>query len=160
MARLPDRFDLWVRQARACPDPARQTDYILGAMVALKEWWLLNHGTKENPSAARTQIDGEPCVLVFSDAARIEEFLEHKTGLGPKDGAPIAIPGPAALGWCVECRVGLVVNPDENGAVLIPLAQAESFHTAWKARVATHSAGFWIPNMTSEEEDFWQENGL
>jgi hypothetical protein len=65
---------------------------------------------------------------------------------------------PAALAWCVECRTGVLVNPPEDAA-LIPFSQIEAFHREWKARGERQAAGFWIPNMTSEEEDFWQEHG-
>ncbi len=70
----------------------------------------------------------------------------------------ITIPAPAAMAWCVECGMGVLVNPPEDSA-LIPFAQLEVYHREWKARGARQSTGFWIPNMTSEEEDFWQEHG-
>jgi hypothetical protein len=163
MGRLPDRFDLWLLKANECPDPARQLDYILGAMIGLKEWWLINIGTKEKPSAAKTQVESDLCVLVFSDLARLEEFLEGKEGLVPKgETSPtIAIPSPAALGWCVDCGVGLIVNPDEaEGTVLVPFEQVKAFHTEWMNRGGSQTTGFWIPNMSSEEEDFWQQHGM
>jgi hypothetical protein len=163
MARLPDRFDLWVRKARECQDPARQADYILGALVGLKEWFFLNVGTKEAPQAARTQIESDLCVFVYSDAGRIEEFIEEGRGLNhlPKDTPPpvIAIPSAAALEWCVKCQTGLLVNPGEE-TVLIPFDQLEVFHAEWSQRGGRQAAGFWIPNLSTEEEDFWREHGL
>ncbi len=161
MGRLPDRFDLWLRKARESTDPARQVDYVLGALVGLKEWFFLNTGTKERPMAAKTQIESDLCVLVFSDAARVEEFLEGKEGLVPKgDVLPaIVIPSAAALAWCVESQTGLLLNPNGEG-VLIPLEQVKAFHAEWIQRGGRQAAGYWIPNMTSEEEDFWQANGL
>ena len=161
MGRLPDRFDLWLRKARECGDPAREANYVLGALMGLKDWLFLNIGTKEKPMAAKTQIEGDLCVLVFSDTGRIEEFIQDKEGLVPKgDALPaIAIPTAAALAWCVESQTGLLLNPNDE-AVLIPLGQVKAFHAQWNQRGGRQASGFWIPNMTSEEEDFWQEHGL
>src|ERR1700683_1308929 len=160
MARLPDRFDLWVRKARQCPDPARQADYVLGALSGLEEWHFINLGTKEKPQAARTQIDADPYILVYSNLDRVDEFI-RENGVADKS-VPlpvISIGAAVAMAWCVECRVGLFVNSPED-AVMIPFAQLEHFHTEWIRRGGRQASGFWIPNMTSEEEDFWQENGL
>jgi len=162
MARLPDRFDLWVRKARECRDTARQADYVLGSLAGLKEWHFLNVGTREAPQAAKTQIGSDPCVFVFSDVSRIEELIQEGGGAqNPQRNEPlpvITIPAAAAMAWCVECRTGLLVNPGED-AVMIPFAQVETFHAEWRRRGGRQAAGFWIPNMTTEEEDFWRENG-
>jgi len=160
MARIPDRFDLWVRKARECDNPVRQVDYVLGALAGLKEWHFFNLGTKEKPQAARTQIDTDPYLLVYSDLGRIEDFIQEQ-GAVPRN-APlpvITVPAPAAMAWCVECRVGLLVNAPEP-AVMIPFAQVEAFHAEWSKRGGRQAPGFWIPNMTSEEEDFWQQHGI
>ena len=158
MARLPDRFDLWVRKARECRDTARQADYIMGALAGLKEWHFLNAGTRENPLPAQAEIEGARYLPVFSDPGRIEEIQE--AGARPGDPlATITIPTAAAMAWCVELRTGLLVNPGEDSA-LIPLRQLEIFHAEWKQRGGRQAAGFWIPNMTTQEEDFWQERGL
>jgi len=164
MARLPDRFDLWVRKARECRDPARQADYILGALAGLKEWHFLNVGTRESPQAARTQIGAGSCLLVYSDMSRIEELIQEggRSLQNPRRKEPlpvITIPAAAAMSWCVECQAGLLVNPGED-AVLIPFAQLEAFHAEWRQRGGRQAAGFWIPNMSTEEEDFWREHGL
>src|SRR5471030_1371529 len=102
MARLPDRFDLWVRKARECRDPARQVDYVLGALAGLKEWHFLNIGPKEAPQVAKTQIGADPCVLVYSDVGRIEELVRKGDGLLPKNNPlpVITIPTAAAMAWC------------------------------------------------------------
>jgi hypothetical protein len=160
VARLPDRFDLWVRKARECKDTARQADYVLGALAGLKEWHFLNLGTQEKPQAAKSRIDTDPYLLVYSDVDRIEEFIREQRGLHKNDPLPvITVPTEAAMKWCVECRTGLLVNPPEN-AVMIPLSQVEALHAEWSRRGGRLAAGFWIPNITTEEEDFWQENGL
>ena len=162
MARIPDRFDLWVRKARECRDPARQADYILGALAGLTEWHFLNIGTKEAPQAARTEIEAEPCLLVYSDVGRIEELFSQGEGLLPK-GEPLPVittPTATAMAWCVECRMGLLVNAREDGeTVMVPFDQLEAFHAEWTQRGGRQAAGFWIPNMTTEEDDFWQEHG-
>jgi hypothetical protein len=162
MSRLPDRFDLWVRKARECSDPARQVDYVLGALAGLKEWHFLNIGTKETPQAAQTQIESDRCLLVFTDLGRIEEMVDEDSGLlKDKEALPvISIPTPIAMAWCVECRVGLLVNAREDAdTVLIPFDQVQAFHTEWSQRGGRQASGFWIPNMTTQEEDFWQEHG-
>ena len=162
MPRLPDRFDLWVRKARELSDPARQTDYILGALAALKEWHFLNIGSKEQPQAAKTEMDGVPCLLFFSDVTRLDELIRISGAVKHVPaGEPlpvISIPSAAALPWCVECQIGLLINPSED-AVMIPYEQVNDFYLEWKER-DTYQTGFWIPNMTSEEDDFWQEHGL
>jgi hypothetical protein len=158
MARLPDRFDLWVRKARQCRDAARQADYVLGALAGLKEWHFLNAGTRGKPAPAQAEIEGARYLLVFSEPGRVEEIHEERARPG---GPPetITIPTAAAMPWCVKNRMGLLVNPGEDSA-LIPLERLESFHTEWTLRGGRQAAGFWIPNMTTEEEDFWQEHGL
>ena len=163
MSRLPDRFDLWVRKARECPDPNRQADYVLGALAGLREWHFLNIGTAEKPQAAKTELGADSCMLVFSDVGRIEDLIQESGAERhlPK-GAPvpaISVATEAAMKWCVECKVGLLINPSED-AVMIPFDLVKSFHEAWSERGGRAASGFWIPNMTSEEEDFWQEHGL
>jgi hypothetical protein len=158
MARLPDRFDLWVRKARECRDADRQTDYILGALAGLKEWHFLNVGARENPLPAQAEIEGARYLPVFSDPGHVEEIHEAGMHLGAPL-ATITIPTTAAMAWCVELRTGLLVNPGEDSA-LIPLQRLETFLAEWKQRGGRQAAGFWIPNMTTEEEDFWQEHGL
>ncbi len=163
MSRLPDRFDLWLRKARECADADRQADYVLGALAGLKEWHFLNIGTAEKPQAAKTQLGDDSCVLVFSDPGRIEDLIEES---GAKKHLPTGAPVPAisvateaAMKWCVECKVGLLINPSED-AVMIPSELVKSFYEEWSQREGWAASGYWIPNMTSEEEDFWQEHGL
>ena len=154
MARLPDRFDLWVRQARACADPERQADFVLGALASLPYWHLLNIGTRESPQPAEVEVEGVRCLLIFSDSDRVEEMTAGTESMPP----PIAMPSIKAFPWCLargDCA-GLLINPGED-AVLVPRDHVEHFYQAWLAR---RPAGYWIPNMTSEEEDFWQQHGL
>jgi len=160
MPRLPDRFDLWVRRARECADPARQADYVLGALAGLKEWHFLNVGTRETPRAAEADLAGAACLLVFSDAGRVEELIAGDGGLSATGSLSLlTIPTAGAMAWCVERRTGLLVNPGEDAA-MIPFEQVAAFHAEWSQRGGRQASGFWIPNMTTEEEDFWQEQGL
>jgi hypothetical protein len=162
MAAIPDRFDLWVRKARECGDPARQVDYVLGALAGLNDWHFLNLGTGQKPRAAEAEIEGGRHVLVFSDAGRIEEIL-HEGGQSVRPLSVITIPTVAAMTWCLERQaegcVGLLVNPGDY-AVVILMEQLRAFHAEWSRRGGRETIGFWIPSMTTEEEDFWQENGL
>ena len=155
MARLPDRFDLLVRKAQNCADPIRQADYILGALTGLKEWYFIAQSREQNPEPF--EIEGTSCVLVFSDPSHIEE-LQLAPGSYPLKA--ISMPTAGAMAWCVERKVGLVLNPAAQGTVLIPFDQLKAFHAEWSQRDGWQTAGFWIPNMTTEEEDFWQEHGL
>ncbi|MCE0482762.1 MAG: hypothetical protein LV479_00825 [Methylacidiphilales bacterium] len=158
MARLPDRFDLWVRHARQCPDAARQADYVLSALAALPEWVFLNLGSAQKPQPAEAEIEGTRHLILFSGPDRLDDLTPSGRPL-PK----IAIPTTAAISWCLERRLdgiaGLLVNPGDD-AFAVSLDQLEAFHTEWTQRGGRQSSGFWIPNLTTEEEDFWQEHGL
>ena len=163
MSRLPNRFDLWVRKARESADPARQADWILGALVAQKELYFLNIGTKEKPLIAKTAIAMKECVFVFTDGDRIEDFVAEHPSLrkGRDDGPPvITSPMASALKWCVENKAGLVINPGAEETAMVPAAELAKFAEEWRPRGERQGAGFWIPKMTTEEEDFWQEYGL
>ncbi len=162
MARIPDRFDLWVRKARECGDPVRRVDLVLGSLVALGDWYFFNQGSKQKPQVAEVEMEQGRYVLVFSDAGRIGEMLDE-AGRGRDGEKVIAIPTIAAMAWCLEREAegyaGLLVNPGDY-AVLVPMEQLRVFEDDWKKRGAREASGFWIPNLTTEEEDFWQENGL
>jgi hypothetical protein len=163
MPRLPDRFDLWVRKAQEMADPARQVDLVLGALVARDELYFLNVGTKEQPQIFRADIDSEGCALVFTDATRVEDFLGERPEMkrGPRNEIPvIATPMASALAWCVENSTGLMINPEAGETVVVPPGALAAFVAEWKQRGERQAAGFWIPSMTTEEEDFWQEHGL
>jgi len=164
MARLPDRFDLWVRKARECQDPARQVDYVLGALAGLTEWYFLNLGTKESPQPAETEMENAPYLLLFSDVERIDELVGESGRWQRGDPlSVIAMPTATAMSWCLERRsagcAGVLVNPGED-AFAFPMEQLARFHEEWSQRGGRQASGFWIPSMTSEEEDFWQEHGL
>ena len=155
MARLPDRFDLWIRKARQCADAERQLDYVLGALAGLPEWHFLNAGTREYPNPAVVEMAGGSCLLVFSDAGRIEDLLTE--GGHSLDSLPvITIPTAAAMKWCVTRGEGLLINQE----VVVPAGHFRHYAEEWETRGASAGRGFWIPNLTTEEEDFWQQQGL
>jgi hypothetical protein len=162
MARLPDRFDLWVRKARDCPDPDRAADYVLGALVALGHWHFLNLGARENPRPADADLEGVRHLLVFSDAGRIGELMPRGQDIA-QPLAPITLPSTQAMDWCLARRAagigGLLVNPGAD-AFAVSLDRLAAFHDAWRLRGGRRASGYWIPSLTSEEEDFWQEHGL
>jgi hypothetical protein len=159
MSRLPDRFDLFVRRARAEAAPGRQIDLVLGALVARPALFFLNTATDLEPRAARTEVDGETYVLVFTDASRVDDVVAQVSN-AKGDSRVITTPTAAALAWCVEQRVGLLVNAAGEHPPLLPPDAVAAFLKEWQLRGAQQAAGFWIPEMTSEEEDFWQEHGL
>lgn len=162
MAAVPDRFDLWVRKARECADPVRQIDYVLGSLAGLNDWHFLNLGSGQKPEAAEAEIEGGRHLLVFSDAGRIEAMLKDG-GQSVRPLPVITIPTVAAMRWCLEREAegcaGLLLNPGDYAAV-IPMDQLRAFQAEWSRRGGRETIGFWIPSMTTEEEDFWQENGL
>ncbi len=164
MPRIPDRFDLWVRQARASTtDPQRQVDWVLGAVVALKELHFVNIGTRAAPLIAKMPIATDECVLAFTDRGRIEEFIAEHPALrkAPDDGPPvITSPTAAAPKWCIENRAGLVLNPGPDETALVPWTELAAFVEEWHRINERRVVGYWIPNMTTEEEDFWQQHGL
>lgn len=164
MPRLPDRFDLWVRKARQAPDPARQADYLLGILAGLSAWHFFNVGTRGKPQPAEAEIESARSILVFSDPGRIEEIVRDADSFDPRQPLPIlTLPTAKAMSWCLGQEkngyTGLLVNPGED-AFLLPFDQLAAFHIEWSQRGGREASGFWIPNMTSEEEDFWQEHGL
>jgi hypothetical protein len=164
MSRLPDRFDLWVRKAQESADPARQVDLVLGALVARDELYFLNIGTKEQPRIARIDVLAEECAIVFTDAERVGEFVAEQPQMqtGPANELPVIVsPTGSALAWCVENKSGLLINPkSDTDTVIASPAAVAGFVAEWQQRGGRQAAGFWIPNLTSEEEDFWQENGV
>jgi hypothetical protein len=101
--------------------------------------------------------------LLFTDIDRFTEFAtEHKlmaAGAGTEPPV-IATPTPAALRWCVESGIGALFNPGVGESAMIPPDTLAAFFAEWTARGSRKGQGFWIPNMTNEEEDFWQEHGL
>jgi hypothetical protein len=162
MPRLPDRFDLWVRQARACPDSDRAVDYVLGALTSLGHWHFLNLGPAEKPRPADADLDGARHLLVFSEPDRLGELLPP--GRAAAEPFPIiSIPVAAAMTWCLDRRAdgiaGLLVNPGGD-SFAVSLGHLAAFHREWTQRGARHASGYWIPSLTTEEEDFWQEHGL
>lgn len=157
MPDLPDQFDLWVRRARDVA-PERQADFLLGSLFALKEWFFLNRGSDEKPSPGVVELEGRYCLVVFSDLGKMHDFVGSAT-------SNLAIPTESVVGYCREFRAmgvtALLVNPGDY-AFTVELDAVESFDKAWRERRAAHPSarGFWIPNLTTEEEDFWQSHGL
>lgn len=161
MPALPDQFDLWVRRARHAT-PERQIDWLLGALYALNEWFFYNQGDEQKPIPAAVEVEGVRSVVIFSAAGKLQDFVEsggHDVTSVPS----IAIRVPDATAYCLLFREAgcgaLLVNPGDY-AFMVDLSALEKFDAGWKARRNESSRGFWIPNMTSEEEDFWQQHGL
>jgi hypothetical protein len=53
-----------------------------------------------------------------------------------------------------------VINPGEGETAMVPPAVLAPFVEEWRRCGERQAAGFWIPNLTTKEEDFWQEYGL
>ncbi len=163
MAAIPDSFDLQVRRAKQAA-PERQLDFLLGSLLALSEWWLLNQGSETAPYPAIVELDAVKCVVVFSASGKLQDFVGECRGENERI-AQIAIRVPEVVDYCLRFRsvgvTAILVNPGDF-AFTVELEAVESFATAWRERRAAkgESRGFWIPNMTTEEEDFWQSHGL
>lgn len=165
MTPIPDRFDLMVRKARELDtEPERQVDILMGGLFALWEWHFLNAGDAEQPHPRFLQVDDTVCVAAFTDPNKAGEFTlergerERTDPLGlismrPRDAVEYALQfEPHGCGH-------FLINPGPFG-FMIPFDVASRFYTAWKEAGAGLGQGFWIPSMTDEEEDFWQEHGL
>ena len=112
MARIPDRFDLWVRKARECGDPVRRVDLVLGSLVALGDWYFFNQGSKQKPQVAEVEMEQGRYVLVFSDAGRIGEMLDE-AGRG-RDGEKVIARQlrHTDAHWETRCRRAEIVRPN------------------------------------------------
>ena len=164
MAAIPDRFDLWVRKARQEAVPERQVDLLLGSLFALRDWYFLNRESEDRPEPAMVDLQGETHLLVFSEAGRVNDFAEESGLCQCGDRAEFfSVPALKAAEYCRRFRAvgaaGILVNPGDH-AFAVTLDGLEEFDRQWRERGARAGEGFWIPNMTSEEEDFWQEHGL
>ena len=165
MEALPDRFDLFIRRARELKrEPQRQLDLVLGSMFALNEWHFLNRGNQEQPEPRVVDLDGDTCLLVFSHPNKADDFTRER---GERDGRDplglISMRPRDAVDYSLQLKewgcFHLLVNPGPF-AFMISLEVLQAFYDQWKAGDAEWGRGFWIPNMTDEEEDFWQEHGL
>ncbi len=165
MSRIPDRFDLLVRKAqeRDCP-PERQLDLLLGGLFALSEWHFINRGDRENPHPAFVELDGTVCLLLFSSPDKADDFSSERGERKPQEPLGLISIRPAdAIEYARQfeahgCR-HLLVNPGAF-SFMVSTDEVFNFYTEWIRNRDKNKIGFWIPNMTSEEEDFWQEHGL
>lgn len=162
MSALPDHFDLGVRRAREAR-PDRQVDCLLGLLYAQEEWWFYNQGTAEKPVPALAEAGGAKCVVVFSSIEKLSDMVaEGADGNSvPLPSIEIAVPDAAA--FCLLFRAAgctaILVNPGEY-AFTVELDALEKFDAERRANGPKFTSGFWIPNMTTEEEDFWQQYGV
>ncbi|MEM9443890.1 MAG: hypothetical protein AAGA18_00925 [Verrucomicrobiota bacterium] len=165
MPSLPDRFDLLVRRAKEKGvTPERQIDLVLGGMLVLADWHLINKGSQDQPTPHFVEMDDLIHLLIFTDTDKADTFSLDRGDRKP--GEPLGIislkPGYAieyALNLQVHGCEHLLVNPSDYG-FSIPLQTVNRFYEKWKEGGAELGQGFWIPNMTNEEEDFWQEHGV
>ncbi len=163
--RLPDRFDLAVRKIRTTADTHRQIDILLGALLAQKTLFLWNIGTQETPAPAISEIEGTPAMIVFSDALRLSEAMDNYDSDSSKRNIDstglIALTSDHAFATAIALNTALLVNPlSGEDTFYVSKEHLEPFYNEWRASVQSQALGFWIPNITTEEEDFWQEQGL
>jgi hypothetical protein len=162
MASIPDHFDLWVRKAQQMPEE-RQLDCLLGSLFAGKEWFFYNQGVCQTVDPAMVELDGVKCLMLFSSADKMFDFVQSASCRTVEQLPSIAIPAEKGAEFCLQFRAAgaeaILVNPGDY-AFRISFDALESFARDREAHRAEARRGFWIPNMTSEEEDFWQEHGL
>jgi hypothetical protein len=162
--RIPDRFDLCVRKVKKTVDPNRQLDILLGALLSKEELFFWNIGSKNDPQPATALLEDALCLIIFSDGNRLQESMENLDEQSARKNVQttglIGLPAQKAFQLCVDLQAGLLVNPlsgEDNFHVAAE--PVKTFFEEWKA--SGHlGTGFWVPSMTDEEEDFWQENGL
>ncbi|MDD5262858.1 MAG: hypothetical protein PHD76_13515 [Methylacidiphilales bacterium] len=165
MSRLPDRFDLLVRKARErdCT-PERQLDLLLGGLFALSEWHFINRGDQENPRPAFVELDGTVSLLLFSNPDKADDFSAERGERKPHEALGLISIRPAdAIEYARQFEAHgchhLLVNPGAFSFMVLT-GEVFGFYREWIQNRHKNKIGFWIPNMTSEEEDFWQEHGL
>jgi hypothetical protein len=162
MADLPDSFDLWVRRARTA-SPTRQTEILLGTLLGQLRWYFINQN-KEHPTPAAVTLDGQFLLLLFTSPDRAGNFIEASQHRNHHDPVSMIDLSPEqAVPWCLNFAPqgvsGLLVNPGDY-AFTIDFPGLNLFYQQWQNSGSRSGQGFWIPNMTSEEEDFWQEHGV
>ncbi len=162
MAFLPDQFDLWVRKAKQMA-PARQLDCLLGMLFAQPEWFFFNQDEKK-VLPAQIEIENAKCLILFSDSRKMLEFFENAMHQKLDQLPSLAIPAASGTEFCLQFRASgceaILVNPGTE-PFQVSLEALERFNLEWQAYHRSQaSRGFWIPNMTTEEDDFWQEHGL
>ncbi|HSI84863.1 MAG TPA: hypothetical protein VK970_13815 [Candidatus Methylacidiphilales bacterium] len=181
MVNIPDQFDLDVRRAKRQSDPEQQMELLLGALLARKEWYFYNIGTQEKPEPARVEIEDRPYLLVFSSADKLHNLRDLQQG-DRKDAEPspvmstelpnFSIPCMQAVDYCLALAdaqlggdqsaallEGMLINPGDH-AFAISMASFRHYMAAWKERGGHIGQGFLIPNISTEEDDFYQEHGL
>lgn len=170
MSALPDWFDLWVRRARDLPvgDSQRQVDLLLGAVFVMPVVYFWNIGSEARPAPAIGEDeDGRQLALLFTQAGKLEDVLEerHDGIIDGHEGLPVIGVPPVQVGGYLQdlnadgAGIGsILVNPGEY-AFQIEVLAWEAFSVSFEQR-DPEARGFWIPHMTTEEEDFWEEHGL
>jgi len=174
MPALPDWFDVWVRRTRELPDAdgQRQLELLLGAVFTMPVVYFWNIGSESEPAPAIGEDeDGRHLALLFTHAGKLQDLLdEREDGVVELDGAvPVISMAPAQIGGYVQdlntdgADIGsLLVNAGEF-AFQVDIRAWEAFALAWEERDPAErqaAQGFWIPKMSTEEEDFWEEHGL
>lgn len=167
MTRIPDRFDLLVRKVRDGEmTPERQFDFLMSAIFTLKEVHLINNGGEVTPIPAFVELDGQVLMPVFSSADQADTYSIEREQRNDNDPLGLISMKPAyLLEYAKEfipygCK-DWIINPGPYGFIL-SLDSLQGYYEEFRkqAEEKPDGAGFWIPNMSTEEEDFWLENGL
>lgn len=165
MSRIPDRFDLIVRQVRETSfQPERQLDFLLAAFFTLKEAHLINAGDEDNPLPAFVELDQTVLMPVFTSADQADTYTSERGQRSDHEPLGLISMKPElALDYAQAFKsygcYHWIINPGPYGFML-SLAEIESYQQQRKESAQAPNYGFWIPNLTSQEEAFWEDHGL
>jgi hypothetical protein len=165
MSRLPDRFDLLVRKVRdESYSPERQMDFLLAAFFALQEAHLINAGDATQPRPSFVELDQLILMPVFSSADQADTYTSERGQRQDHDPLGLLSMRPASLLEYAQAFKDYgcqhwIINPGPYGFIL-SLEEVEAYQLERKKSASSPNVGFWIPNMTSEEEAFWEDHGL
>jgi len=165
MSRLPDRFDLLVRKVREGDfTPDRQIDFLLAAFFTLKEAHLINAADEVSPLPTFLELDEAVLMPVFTSADQADTYTSERGQRGDHDDlCLISMPPAIVLDYAESftsygCK-DWFINPGPFGFI-ISLQEAQAYQQQKNKVGQRPDIGFWIPNLTSQEEAFWEDNGL
>jgi hypothetical protein len=163
MPAKPDRFDLAVRKYKD-KSPEEQIEGLTGLLFGLNDWLFWNQGDEKRPDPTVIDMDNENHLLVFSNVEKLADFTEEAGQRTEKD--PLSyftVPSDRAVEYCLqfsgtECNTILVNIGSE--AFTVPFDLLQQCFEDWQRSGGKKGRGYRGQNTTTEEDDFWEDNGL